>query len=172
MADYKSYTDDGKCIFCEIAGRKLKTPGIFWEDEEFMAFLSTYPNTEGFSVVIPKEHFSSDVLAMPDFKLQKFIVAAKKVSKILTDYFNDVGRVGLIMEGTSINHAHIKLSPMHGTADLKNGEWRQYHSTNDKYFEHYEGYFCSNDGPRAKDTELSKLAGELQKVFRKKGMET
>jgi histidine triad (HIT) family protein len=164
MADYKSYTEDGKCIFCEIAKGNLQTPGIFWEDEEFMAFLSTYPNTEGFSVVIPKEHYGSDVLAMPDQKLQKFIIAAKKISKILITYFDDVGRVGLIMEGTSINHAHIKLSPMHGTAHLKKRKWKQQHSIYDKYFETYDGYLCSNDGPKADDNEISKLADGLKKI--------
>lgn len=166
MADYKSHTEDGKCIFCEIANGHLHTPGIFWEDEEFMAFLSTYPNTEGFSVVIPKEHYESDVLSIPDEKLQKFILAAKKVSKILTMYFKDVGRVGLIVEGTSINHAHFKLSPMHGTSFLKNGGWIQHHSNNDTYFETYKGYLCSNDGPKANENEITRLAGELKRFLK------
>lgn len=99
MADYKSSTDEGKCVFCEIIKGNIETPGIFWEDEEFMAFLSIFPNTEGFTVVVPKKHYGSDVLAMPDKDLRKFVLAAKKVAKILVSYFQDVGRVGLIMEG-------------------------------------------------------------------------
>lgn len=119
MADYKSTTDKGECIFCKIISGDIKTPGIFWENEYFIAFLSTWPNTEGFTVVVPKKHFGSDVLGMPDEKLTKFILAAKTVTKILIQHFEDVGRVGLIMEGTGVDHAHIKLFPMHGTAHIK-----------------------------------------------------
>jgi len=162
MADYNSKTDKGECIFCGIVDREIKTPGIFWEDDKFMAFLSTWPNTEGFTVLIPKKHYGSDVLEMPNDILQEFILAAKTVSKKLIDYFDDVGRVGLIMEGTGINHAHIKLSPMHGTGYMKKGEWKQCHSSNDKFFTTYEGYISSNDGPEGDKLEIQKLAESLK----------
>jgi diadenosine tetraphosphate (Ap4A) HIT family hydrolase len=74
MAEYDAKTSDNKCIFCEIFAGRIDA-GIFWEDEEFMAFLTTYPSTEGFSCVIPKNHFDSDVLKMPDDVLQRFILA-------------------------------------------------------------------------------------------------
>jgi len=54
MAQYNATTKDNKCIFCEIVSGNIKTPGVFWEDGEFMAFLVIDPNTEGFSAVIPK----------------------------------------------------------------------------------------------------------------------
>src|SRR3989338_8082177 len=104
MADYKSTTSENKCIFCEIIKGNIKTPGIFWEDGEFMAFLSTWPNTIGFTVVVPKDHY--------------------------------------------------KLFTMHNTEHLKNDSWKQHHSKNDKFFEHYEGYISSNDGPKADEQEL------------------
>jgi len=58
---------------------------------------------------------NSDVLSLPDDILQEFILTAKHVSTTLLHHFDDVGRIGLIMEGTGIDHAHIKLIPMHGT---------------------------------------------------------
>jgi len=164
MADYKSSTDEGKCIFCEIVKGNVQTPGIFWEDNEFMAFLSKWPNTEGFTVLIPKEHFGSDALSMPDDKLSRLIIAAKKVAKILTEYFDDVGRVGLITEGTGVNHAHVKLYPMHGTQPLKSGKWEQYHSKIDTFFDIYPGSVASNDGPEADDAELKELAKKLRNI--------
>ncbi|MFW5853022.1 MAG: HIT family protein [Patescibacteria group bacterium] len=164
MADYKSTTKEGECIFCKIISGDIKTPGIFWENDEFMAFLSIWPNTEGFTVVIPKEHYGSDVLGMPDNKLNKFVLAAKTVSKNLIKHFEDVGRVGLIMEGTGIDHAHIKLFPMHGTGYMKKGEWKQYHSKNDQFFEIYEGYITSNDGPKADEEKIKKLAQKLREI--------
>ena len=39
MATYDATTKDNKCIFCEIAQGRFDTPGIFWQDDEFMAFL-------------------------------------------------------------------------------------------------------------------------------------
>lgn len=156
MITYKSSTDEGKCIFCEIINGNISTPGVFWEDNEFMAFLSTYPSVEGFTVVVPKTHYGSDCLAIPDDVLQRFILAAKKVSNILLEYFEDVGRVGLIMEGTGVDHAHIKLIPMHGTEHMKKGIWKQYLSDKFDYFERYEGYIVSTDGPKA-DPEILKI---------------
>ena len=103
MVKYDATTNENKCIFCEIAKGNIKTPGLFWEDQEFMAFLAIDPNTEGFTCVIPKQHYGSDVLKMPDEMLQKFILVSKKVSQILEKHFDDVGRVGLIMEGTGID---------------------------------------------------------------------
>jgi len=164
MADYQSTTNQGKCIFCEIIKGNITIPGIFWKNNEFLAFLSAWPNTEGFTVVIPIEHYSSDVLDMPDDKLSRFVLAAKNVSKVLINYFDDVGRVGLITEGTGVDHAHIKLFPMHGTGYLKTGEWKQYHSNNNRFFKTYKGYISSNDGPKADEKKLEQLAEELKKL--------
>jgi histidine triad (HIT) family protein len=164
MTKYDSKTKEGKCIFCGIIEGSINTPGMFWEDDNFMAFLSTYPNTEGFTVVVPKKHYGSDVLAMPDEIFGEFVLAAKKVSVILEKYFADVGRVGLIMEGTGIDHAHIKLFPMHGTEHLRTGEWKQHFSKNDTYFEKYLGYISSNDGPKGDEKKIKELAERLRKV--------
>jgi diadenosine tetraphosphate (Ap4A) HIT family hydrolase len=127
-----------------------------------MAFLSIFPNTEGFTVVIPKKHFSSDVLAMNNENLAEFVQTAKKVSQILKDHFEDVGRVGLMMEGMGVDHAHIKLFPMHGTDFLNEGKWKAIASTTDKYFEEYEGYISSHDSDRADEEEIKKLAEKLR----------
>jgi len=161
---YSSTTKEGKCLFCEFVKGNVEFVGSFWEDRDFIAFLSSYPNTEGFSVVIPKKHYGSDVLGMPNKKLQEFILAAKQVSKILVKHFKDVGRVGLIMEGTGIDHAHIKLFPMHGTENLMSGKWKQVSSGVETYFKKYKGYIASNDGPKMDEKRIRKLAEQLRKV--------
>lgn len=162
MGKYEAKTSGDKCPFCEIVTGKLETPGIFWEDNDFLAFLSIDPNTEGFSCVIPKKHFESDVMKMPDEILQKFIIVSKKVAQILEDYFDDVGRIGVMMEGTGIDHAHIKLMPLHGTENLKQGNWQQFLSEKDFWFDKYEGWICSGGGPKAKPEDLRKLAKDLK----------
>lgn len=165
MATYDATTTENKCIFCEIVAGRFQTPGIFWENDEFMAFLSIDPNTEGFSCVIPKEHYGSDVMKMPDEMLQKFILAAKYVAGILESYFPDVGRVGVLIEGTGIDHAHIKLAPMHGTQELKRGEWKQYLSEKEFWFDNYEGWICSGGGPMADMNHLKELAENIKNSY-------
>jgi len=159
---YPSENEHGQCIFCGIADGSIHTPGVFWEDEKFMAFLSLWPNTEGFSVVIPKAHFPSDVLALPDDLLGEFMIAAKKAAAILTTHFEDVGRVGLITEGTGVDHAHIKLVPMHGTGYMKQGLWQQHPSTIETVYETYPGYIASNEGGRVADEVIARLAEALK----------
>ncbi|MCX6716629.1 MAG: HIT family protein [Candidatus Taylorbacteria bacterium] len=164
MGTYNAKTENGKCIFCEIASGNISTSD-FWENDEFLAFLSRDPNTTGFSCIIPKKHFDSDVLKMPDDILQKFILSAKEVAKLLESFYPDVGRVGLIMEGTGIDHAHIKLVPMHGTEHMKRGEWKQYLSGQNHWFDKYEGWISSAGGPDADREKLKKLANDI-KTFR------
>lgn len=166
MATYKAKTEDDKCIFCEIVSGNIPVAD-FWENDEFLAFLSIDPNTEGFSCVIPKEHFGSDVLKMPDASLQQFILAAKEVAQLLEDFYPDVGRVGLIMEGTGIDHAHIKLVPMHGTEHMKKGEWKQYSSGQEHWFENYEGWISSAGGPNADREALKELAERIKTRVKK-----
>lgn len=163
MTSYDPQTTENKCPFCEIAAGRLQTPGIFWEDDEFMAFLAIDPNTEGFTCVIPKAHYGSDVLKMPDDILQRFVLASKKVAQVLEDHFEDVGRVGLMMEGTGIDHAHIKLAPMHGTENLKQGIWQQFLSGKEFWFPKYEGWLSSGSGPKADPEELRRLAEGLRR---------
>lgn len=164
MADQKPTVDNEKCIFCELAKGNVQFDGTFWEDENYVAFLSWHPNTEGFSVVIPRKHLGSDVLAMPDEELQGFIIAAKKVSRMLMNYFPDVGRVGLIMEGMDINHAHIKLVPMHGTGRMKQGEWKQNNSSEEVFMEQYPGFITSVEGPKEDSEKLRELAKGIREA--------
>ena len=53
---------------------------------------------------------------------------------------------------------------MHGTDYMKRGEWKQFHSGVDTYFEEYKGYLASNDGPRAGIDKLKILAKNLREV--------
>jgi diadenosine tetraphosphate (Ap4A) HIT family hydrolase len=161
MGKYNPTTDQGTCVFCDII-IKNDSDAIFWQDDKHIAFLSIDPNTEGFSVLIPKTHYQSDILKMPDGELQDFILAAKQVAKVLEDYYPDVGRVGLIMEGTGIDHAHIKLVPMHGTEHMKTGEWKQYLSDVEQWFDTYEGWISSAGGPMADRNKLIEASKKIR----------
>src|SRR3972149_2348557 len=146
------------CIFCAIVRGQAPCHKI-WEDEKHLAFLSIFPNTEGFSIVITKQHYPSYAFDADDGILKDLVLAAKKVAKLIDAKLEDVGRTGMIFEGFGIDHLHAKLFPMHGT---KMSEWKPLKSNVDKYFEKYEGYISSHDYKRADDGKLSELAKKLR----------
>lgn len=146
------------CIFCKIVSGNMPCHKI-WEDDKHLAFLSIFPNTEGFSVVITKEHHSSYAFDLSDEVLSGLVIAAKKVGKLLDAKLGDVGRTGMIFEGFGVDHIHAKLFPMHGT---NIPEWRPLKSNVDRYFDQYEGYISSHDYKRADDDQLAKLAEKIR----------
>jgi diadenosine tetraphosphate (Ap4A) HIT family hydrolase len=146
------------CTFCAIAAGQAPCHKI-WEDEKHLAFLSIFPNTKGFSVVITKRHYPSYAFDLPDKILADLVLAAKRVGRLLDRTFEDVGRTGLILEGFAVDHAHAKLFPMHGT---RMPQWRPLSRPADKYFHEYEGYISSHDYQRADDAELAALAQRIR----------
>ncbi len=149
------------CVFCKIVKGEAPSHKI-WEDDKHLAFLSIFPNTEGFSVVITKEHFPSYAFELPDDVLAGLVIAAKKVSQQIDKAFEDVGRTGLIFEGFGVDHIHAKLFPMHGTADMK--KWSPIESKIDKFYEQYPGYISSHDSGRADDTKLAAIAKKIREA--------
>lgn len=133
---------------------------LIWEDASHVAFLSIYPNTPGFSVVVPKQHFSSYAFAQSDEVLSALIIAAKKVALLIDRTFADVGRTGLILEGYGIDHLHAKLIPMHGTGDSSN--FRPISSKVNKFFSRYEGYISSHDFKGNADLDLAEIAQKIR----------
>lgn len=147
-----------ECIFCKIVGGKEPAHKI-WEDKKHLAFLSIFPNTEGFSVVVTKKHYPSYIFDVQDEVLKEIIFATREVAKLLDAKLEDVGRTGMIFEGFGVDHLHAKLFPMHGT---KTKNWNPIKSNIDKYFEKYEGYISSHDCGRAEDLQLTELAEKIR----------
>ena len=152
-------TDDQQsdCLFCKITNKVLSAHLIF-ENKEHIAFLTPFPNTPGFSVVIPKKHYSSYGFSAPENILLELIKTAKEVA-ILIDKRLKVKRTGLIMEGYGIDHLHAKLFPMHGIPD---GAWKPILSEDKTFHNRYAGMIASNDGPRMSDAELSQIATKIR----------
>ncbi len=146
------------CIFCSIVAGEAPCHKI-WESDTHLAFLSIFPNTEGFSVVIPKEHHPSYLFDIENEVIDGLIHAAKEVGKLLDAKLDDVGRTGLMFEGFGVDHLHAKLFPMHGT---KSATWTKRASDQRIYFERYEGFISSHDFERADDAELAELAKKIR----------
>lgn len=146
------------CIFCKIV--KGEIPSIkIWENKEFLAVLDINPNVEGMTLVLTKEHYDSYIFDMPDSSYKKFMNAVRKIARILERGLN-VKRVAMVMEGMGINHAHIKLYPLHGIDEKFKEMWAK-----DKvYFEKYEGYISTQLGPQKTNEELKIIADKIKKI--------
>ena len=148
------------CIFCKIVAGEIPSFRV-WEDQDHVAFLTPFPNTPGFTVVIPKKHHPSYVFRLPDDVFAGLARAARAVALKIDVAFDDVGRTGMIFEGFGVDHAHAKLFPMHGTSS---DTWEPIRSGVDKFFERYEGYMSTHDGPRADDRELEEIARRIREA--------
>ena len=144
------------CIFCKIIKNEMPCH-LVDENEDFMAFLTIFPNTLGATVVIPKKHYPSYAFDLEDDVLTGLMLYTKQIAKKLDHFFEDVGRTAMVFEGFGVDHIHAKLFPMHGTKQMHEN-WKQVSSNVDKYFDQYEGYISSDDFKRADDGELAKLA--------------
>ncbi len=97
------------CIFCKVA--KGETPSFkIYEDSRYVAILDLYPSMMGQTLVIPKMHVDSYIFRMSDKQIADFMSTVKRVARLLEKGLG-VERVGMIFEGTEINHLHAKLYP-------------------------------------------------------------
>ena len=149
------------CIFCSIVAGEAPCHKI-WESETHLAFLSIFPNTPGFTVVIPKDHHGSYAFAATNQVLSELILATKQVAKLLDAHFDDVTRCGMFFEGYGVDHLHSKLFPMHGGGDFGAGEASPEAARPTIFFDKYPGYLSSHDAGRADDIKLAKLAAEIR----------
>lgn len=142
---------DPNCIFCKLVKGEIPSYKIY-EDKDFIAILDLFPNTKGMTLVLTKEHFDSYAADMEDEVYSKFFLTAKKISKLMDEKLN-VKRTALVMEGMGINHAHIKLYPLHGL----DSSFKEILSKENVYFKEYQGYITTQLGPKASDEELTRL---------------
>lgn len=149
------------CIFCDIVHERARCHKV-WEDEQYLAFLSIFPNTEGFTVVIPKQHYSSYVFDHSESVVSGLMAACRKAARALERYYPDVGRVGVMFEGYGVDHLHAKLFPMHGTGATS--EFKRIASANPVFFKQYEGFISSHDYVRADDDALAALAARIREA--------
>lgn len=143
------------CIFCKLISGEIPSYKIY-EDKDFIGILDIFPGTKGMSLLIPKAHYDSYIFDMPDDVYTNFVLTAKKLGKSIDEKLY-VKRTALVMEGMGVNHAHIKLYPLHGLGE----NFEAITPDEKKYSEKYEGYISTLMGPKADDEELK----EIQKLF-------
>jgi diadenosine tetraphosphate (Ap4A) HIT family hydrolase len=80
------------CVFCDIAAGRAPCHKV-WEDAHHLAFLGRFPNTDGMTVVITKDHHDSYFADLPASVRAGLADAAATVARKIDAAFPDVGRV-------------------------------------------------------------------------------
>lgn len=131
---------------------------VIWEDEDLIAFLTPFPNTEGFTVVTFKVNPGNYVFSLNDDKYNDLLHAAKVVAHKIENSLG-VTRVGMVVDGTGVPHAHILLSPFN-----KYIEGAQISPSHNSviFNESYPGYVTSADGPRMTEEKLKEIQEKIR----------
>ena len=110
------YKDD--CIFCKLVQWQIPSAKI-WENDTYIAILDAFPACKGMTVVLPKQHYASDIFTLDD-TIYTWLFQAVKEAVVRMKTWLWVERVGIAVEWLQVNHAHVKLYPFRNG---KSFEW-------------------------------------------------
>ena len=102
-------------IFSKIVNGEIPAYKVA-EDEKFLAFLDISPVTKGHTLVIPKTEIDY-LFDLDDSLYTGLHLFAKKVACGIKKAVN-CKKVGMLVLGLDVPHAHIHLIPMHKESDV------------------------------------------------------
>jgi len=101
------------CIFCKMVKGDIPVYKIY-EDDKVLAFLDINPDSDGHTLIIPKEHFT-DLDDIDLDTLSSINNASKIIKKILEEKLGCIGLSLLQNNGCSqeVKHYHMHLKPFY-----------------------------------------------------------
>jgi histidine triad (HIT) family protein len=92
-------------------------PGTFvWRDDLCVAFMTIAPLRPGHTLVVPIEEIDHWI-DLPDELRDRLFAVSGMIATAIQDAFQPT-RVGLMIAGLEVPHAHIHLVPIDGVHDL------------------------------------------------------
>lgn len=149
------------CLFSRIV-RGEEQQWRVWEDKGHVAFLTPFPNSPGFTVLVPRRPLTSDIFRLEKGDYEGLMLAARKVSRLLEDGLGAWG-VGLIFEGFEIDYAHAKLIPLF-LPPLSGTEDKPAKPPSPQFYPTYPGYVTSEDGPEASSESLKTIHTKITPI--------
>lgn len=139
------------CIFCKIVAGEAEASKVY-EDDQIVAFMDIQPVREGQVLVIPKihiDHFSD----LDDEVAVKIVLQAQRISRTIKEALKPE-RVGLVVHGYGVPHAHMVVVPQHDENDITSGRLAA--------IENGEVTFDTKNLPIASREELDRVAEILR----------
>ena len=106
---------DSSCIFCRIVAGDAPA-SVVYEDERVMALMNIRPIHPGELMVIPKEHVDHFCDLADDLACH-MLAQAQRLSRNLRERLKP-RRVGLVVHGFGVPHAHLIVVPLHEPNDI------------------------------------------------------
>jgi histidine triad (HIT) family protein len=102
-------------IFSKIIAGVIPSYNIV-EDDRFYAFLDINPMTKGHTLVVPKQE-TDYIFDLDDTLLADMVIFSKRVALAIEKAIS-CKRVGMMVIGLEVPHAHIHLVPIQREGDL------------------------------------------------------
>jgi len=102
-------------IFTRIINREIPA-NIVAEDDNYIALLDRFPLVKGHTLVLPKKEVDF-IFDIDDQLLSGLMLFAKRISKAVEKAF-PCKRIGVIVVGTEVPHAHIHLVPFNNESEM------------------------------------------------------
>ena len=102
-------------IFTKIIAGEIPSHKIL-EDDRYLAFLDLRPVNPGHTLVIPKQEIDY-IFDIEDELLKGLMVFTKKVAKAVGKAI-PCKKVGVMVAGIEVPHAHVHLIPIQNVSDL------------------------------------------------------
>ena len=127
-------------IFSKIISGDIPSYKIA-EDDKFYAFLDINPMTKGHTLVVPKQEIEY-IFDLDDVLLGEMIIFSKRVALAIEKAISCT-RVGMMVIGLEVPHAHIHLVPIQNEGDL----------------------ILSNPKQKLSNDEFKEIANKIKKAF-------
>ena len=102
-------------LFTKIIAGEIPAHKIL-ENDKYLAFLDLRPVNPGHTLVIPKQEVDY-IFDIEDELLKGLVVFAKKIAKAIGKAF-PCKKVGIMVAGIEVPHAHVHLIPINSVGDL------------------------------------------------------
>lgn len=102
-------------IFSKIIAGEIPSYKVA-ENEKFFAFLDIRPMSKGHTLVVPKQE-TDYLFDLDDRQLSEMAVFAKKIARAIGRAV-PCKRVGVMVVGLEVPHAHIHLIPIRKESDM------------------------------------------------------
>ena len=108
------------CVFCEIIDRRSPV-SLICEDDLCLAFMTLRPFAAGECTIIPRQHVDhfTDV---DDAVAAHIMVVAQRIGRRMRSHFKPE-RVGMVVHGYGVPHAHLVLVPQNGPHDITSAHY-------------------------------------------------
>jgi histidine triad (HIT) family protein len=108
------------CVFCGIVAGTEPASRIY-ADEHVTAFMALHPTAPGECLIIPNAHIDH-FTDLDDFLASRIMLLAQRIGRRQRDAFQPL-RVGYVVHGFGVPHAHLIIVPQHGPFDITSSQF-------------------------------------------------